>query len=99
MSEQQTGISVHTGFFPLMFLLYMFKPAIKIDGVKTQLAWGPSFVPTTAGNHDVEVYYDYLFGPTSPGRMTVDVPEGGQVSLKYTAPPIIFMDGNLTLES
>jgi hypothetical protein len=32
-------------------------------------------------------------------RMTVDVPEGGQVSLKYTAPPIIFMDGNLVLES
>ncbi len=95
MTDGQTGIHIKTGFFFLMWMLYFFKPAIEVDGEKTQLKWGKAFIPTTPGQHEVEVYYNYIFGPTSRAKMTVNVPEGGHVALTYSAPPLIFMSGNL----
>lgn len=95
MTEGQTGIDLKTGFFPLMWLLFFFSPAIEVDGEKTKLKWGKAFIPTTPGSHEVEVYYNYIFGPTSRAKMTIDVPEGGTVALKYSAPMLIFLSGNL----
>ena len=95
MTEGQTGIDLHTWFFPLMWLLFFFSPAIEVDGEVTKLKWGRAFIPTAPGSHEVEVYYNYIFGPASRATMTVDVPAGGRVALKYSAPPLIFMSGSL----
>ena len=95
MTQLQTGIDLKTGFFPLAWFLYFCSPVIEIDGEPTKLSWGSRFVPAAPGTHEVEVYYNYLFGPASRATITVEVPEQGAVQLVYSAPILVFMAGNL----
>jgi hypothetical protein len=89
-------IQVRTRFFPLAFLLVLFKPVVSIDGVANTVAWGVTSVPVTPGPHVVEAWCPYLFFRTM-GRsgINVDVPPGGAVQVVWTTAWLAFLPGKI----
>lgn len=96
-SAGTTGIEITAKFFPLAFILNFFKPVFTIDGVASKQKWRtPTFVPTAAGQHQVQVHFPYGFIKTAgKGTTTVTVAEGQVAKLVYKAPWIIFLPGKI----
>lgn len=92
-----TGIEITAKFFPLAFILNFFKPIFTIDGVASKQKWRtPTFVPTAAGQHQVQVHFPYGFiKAAGKSTTTVTVAEGQVCKLVYKAPWIIFLPGKL----
>ena len=94
----QTGISVTAKFFPLMWILYIIKPTIVIDGVETKSEWKtPTFFPTSPGAHQVGAYFPY-FIPKKAGKgsASVTVAPGQVVNVTYKAPSwVVFRKGKM----
>ena len=90
MTDNRTGLAIKSEFFILFFFSYLFvKPMVSIDGGEPQkLAWRDrSFVPTSAGRHEVKVYgKPILWFGINKTVTTVDVAEGQTVELDYTIP-------------
>ena len=92
-----SAIDVHTSFFPLAFMLLLFKPKVAINGVVyDQGSWGDIRIPVPAGRYQVEAWLPYLFFPTM-GRngATVDVPPGAVVQVRWRAPWLVFLQGKV----
>ena len=99
-SEAPTSaIDVHTSFFPLAFLLLLFKPRVAINGSEYgQVSWGDTRIPVPAGRYQVEAWVPYLFF-TTMGRngAVVDVPPGATVQVRWRAPWLVFLQGKVTV--
>jgi hypothetical protein len=81
-----TGIRVtatHKIFFIIAAILY--KPVVKVDGTAHKIGWNDgAFIATTAGSHEIEVFYKlYWVIPVAKRKTTVNVAEGSTVTLKY----------------
>jgi hypothetical protein len=91
------GIAVTTEFFPLSFILLLFKPKIAVDGHETQAPdWGRTVVPARPGQHRVHVHVPYLLPQRlGPADTVVDVYPGRLSELEYKAPVWAFSPGSL----
>ena len=91
------GIAVTTQFFPLSFMLALFKPKIVVDGHETPAAgWGRTVMPARPGPHHVHVYVPYWLPPQiGPADTSVNVYPGRLVELEYKAPVWGFSSGSL----
>ncbi|MDD9369045.1 MAG: DUF2510 domain-containing protein [Acidimicrobiales bacterium] len=78
---------LRTGFFPLAFILYLFKPRCSIDGgVEFPIQWGDNHIPVPAGRHHVRVWFPYMFiSQCGPAETLIEIPESG-MALEYKAP-------------
>jgi hypothetical protein len=94
---QPGGIAVTTEFFPLAFLMALFKPKILIDGYEVPVAgWGRTVVPVHPGQHRVHVHVPYwLPSQLGPADTLVDVYPGYLVELEYKAPVWGYSAGSL----
>jgi hypothetical protein len=95
--EGQTGIRVTASFMPLMWILYIIKPHIGVNGSDVVGAWKqPMFFPTGPGQHNVMAYFPYFF-PKQAGKGTiaVNVAPGQVVDVTYRAPWLVFLPGKM----
>ncbi len=86
---------VHTGFFPLMWLLFFVNTVITINGQRSVRPWGSSVFDLPAGDYQVSIAFNYLFGPAGPARRTVRIHPGHATRLSYSAPWLVFLDGSM----
>jgi hypothetical protein len=95
--QPSEGIAINTQFFPMSFMLLMFKPKISVDGYEAPPAgWGRSVVPARPGPHHVHVHVPYFLPPQfGPADTTVDVYPGRLTELEYKAPVWAFSGGSL----
>ncbi|VBA47392.1 hypothetical protein LAUMK13_05799 [Mycobacterium innocens] len=81
-------IALTTQYFPLAFMLALFKPTLVIDGYQVPVGgWGRAVVPARRGPHHVHVHVPYwLPSRIGPAGALLDVYPGGLVQLEYKAP-------------
>ncbi|GJP00117.1 hypothetical protein NJB18001_15220 [Mycobacterium marinum] len=91
------GIAVTTQYFPLGFMLALFKPKIFINGFQVPVAgWGRTVVPVQPGLHRVHVHVPYwLPSQIGPADTLVDVYPGQLAELEYKAPVWGYSAGSL----
>jgi hypothetical protein len=91
------GIVVNTQFFPLAWLLFFFKPKIRVDGQEAPVSgWGRTHVPARPGQHQVHVHVPYFLpSKLGPADATADVRPGQVAQLEYKAPLWSFSAGAL----
>lgn len=91
------GIAITTHFFPMAFMLALFKPLISVDGYPVPVVgWGRTVVPTPPGQHRVHVHIPYwLISQLGPADTLVEVYPGQFVELEYKAPVWGFSAGSL----
>ena len=95
--ESRTGVEVKVGFFLLAFFLYVCTPRIEIDGQVHKRYWGTHFFPLEPGQHNIRIYFLYLFLPHCGDNSIDIVVEKGKVQrVKYWMPPWMFARGSLT---
>ncbi len=92
-----TGVEITAKFFILAWVLNFFKPIFTVDGQAAKQKWRtPTFIPTSAGQHNVQVHFPYLMLKTcGKATTTVNVAPGQVVRLAYKAPWLIFLPGKL----
>ena len=89
-------IKIHSGFFPLYWMLFIFKPTISIDaGPAQKPGWGDSEYTVEPGEHTVHIRIPYIFYTLGKATETVNVGEGETVSLTYRPQYIMFLRGSL----
>jgi hypothetical protein len=99
MQQPQGGqgeLKIHTSFFILMWILYFFSTKIEINGQAVNKPWGVSSFPMPAGTHQLRVSFNYLFGPAGTAVRNVTVHAGHTTTVRYSAPWLIFLAGDLT---
>jgi hypothetical protein len=97
-SDEDTGIEVKTGFFPLAWILLLCTPRIAINGRERQRPWGTHFFPLRPGEYDVEVWFPYLWMPKcSLAARKVEVHPGETTHVGFYVWPFFFMTGSLTV--
>jgi hypothetical protein len=95
-----TGIQLTAKIFPLAFIALLFKPFVEIDGQPTRGTWSTQFIPTTAGNHSITVYWKYFgFFPSNRATMQITVPEGQTVPVRYRTSWMVFLPGKIAVET
>lgn len=97
--QQAGGLHLRTGFFPLAFILYLFKPRCSIDGgVEFPIQWGDNHIPVPAGRHHVRVWFPYMFiSQCGPAETLIEIPESG-MALEYKAPTWwVFSNGKMII--
>ncbi len=92
-----TGIEITATFIFLAFVLNFFKPVFTVDGQAMKGAWRtPTLIPTTPGEHHVQVHFPYLIlKEAGKGVTSVTVQPGQVVRLGYRAPWLVFLAGKL----
>ncbi len=94
---QSATLNIHTKYSWLAFLLAMFKPVATINGHQVQLQWGDNPIPLQPGVYDVQVHTKYLWD-IGKARIQVDNRHGGNVSVYYAAPVIVFVAGAIDFQ-
>jgi hypothetical protein len=93
-----TGVAVSAHHSPMAWTLVFTKLTVEIDGEPVVGRWRRRFVPTSPGQHRVEVYFRYVGVPRGgEGSVMVEVPEGGVVRLAYRAPNLVTSPGRLEI--
>ena len=92
-----TGIELRTKVFPLAFLLYLFPPKVSIDGgPEVKIKWGVTPIPLPPGQHQVSVWFTYLFyARCNFASLVVDVPSGQVVVVEYKSRWLVFLKGKI----
>jgi hypothetical protein len=92
-----TGIALTTKYFPLSFLLALFKPKVIIDGMEIPGSWGRSMIPLPPGQHHMHIHVPYFLFPPRIGPADVQVPvqPGQTIEVEYRAPVWAFSAGSL----
>lgn len=79
-------ILLDTSFFPLQFVLFLFKPAITINGqVFPAAKWGTNVIDLPPGQYHVQVHTNYLW-QYGNAVATIPVNVGQSVNAFYRAP-------------
>lgn len=89
-------LRVHTDFFFLMWVLFLVSTRIEINGQATNRPWGWSSFPLVAGTYEIRISFNYIFGPQGTAVRNVNIYPGHVTTLRYSAPFIIFMSGDLS---
>jgi hypothetical protein len=79
-------IVLDMSFFPLQFLLFLFKTGIVINGKPFKTAnWGKNVIDVPPGYYSIQTYTDFLwqFGHTTA---TIPVNAGRQIDVYYRSP-------------
>jgi hypothetical protein len=93
---EQGTIKIHSSFFFLQFVFFIFKPTISIDsGEPTKPGWGESTHSVAPGQHTVHVEIPYLFTKVGKATETVNVGADETVAMTYRPPIVVFMKGKL----
>ncbi len=95
--QPSEGIAVTTQYFPLGFMLALFKPKILVDGYEMPPAgWGRTVLPARPGRHHVHVHVPYWLPPRiGPADAVVEVYPGRVAELEYKAPVWGYSRGSL----
>ena len=98
--EEETGIEINLGFFPLAFFLYFCTPRVEINDRIRKKAWGKHFIPLKPGRYTLSIYFPYVF-MSECGLNTVDFRlRPGEVKIvTYYMPPLVFMAGSLKVRA
>jgi hypothetical protein len=93
---EQGTIKIHSSFFFLQWVFFIFKPTISIDnGEPIKQPWGDSTHSVAPGQHTVHVEIPYLFTKVAKATQTVNVAANETVALTYRPPLVVFMKGKL----
>ncbi len=96
--DHPTGsIKLNTSFNRSMLFLSFVNPRLEVNDEPIALhGWGDSDSTVDAGPVKVAVYFPYLMlRRAATATLIVDVPEQGEVSLRYRAPLLVFLKGHL----
>jgi hypothetical protein len=91
------GIALTAKFFPLAFILLLFKPFLTINGQQYQVPWSQrTLIQLPPGQYNVHVHTPYL-GLFNIGKadLAVNVGGGQPIELEYRAPLFMFSPGSL----
>ena len=93
------ALDIKTSYFPLLFLLGIFKTLVIIDGQDMgPIPWGTHRFPVTPGQHTVKLSARYLFYTNMmANETTVMVGSGQAVGVSYKAPWLVFLKGKITV--
>jgi len=88
---------VNTRFFPLMFLLFLVRPHIEIDGKVHESEWGRNRFKVTPGRHKISVYYPYFFIPRcGENSIVVDIKANETAMIDYHIwCPLVLVRGSI----
>jgi hypothetical protein len=90
------GIEVTGRHNPLAWILYLVPLEVEIDGQAQSGSWGTRFTAVPPGQHQVSVYFPYLFRRRCcEGSATVTVSPGQVARVGYRAPLFVFSPGKL----
>jgi hypothetical protein len=93
---EQGTIKIHSSFFIVYWMLFIFKPVISIDGGPGQKpGWGDSTHPVAPGSHTVNIKIPYIFYTIGKATETVNVTAGETVTLTYRPQYLMFLRGKL----
>jgi hypothetical protein len=96
--DDETGIEVSTGFFPLAWILLFCTPRIAIDDRVRKRPWGTYFFPVAPGRHDVEIWFPYLFSQQcGKNSQRVDVEAGATTRVSFFMWPLMFLSGSMNV--
>lgn len=94
---EQGTIKIHSSFFFLQFVFFLFTPTISIDGGEpTKQGWGESTHSVAPGQHTVHIEIPYIFTKVGKATETVNVAANETVAMSYRPPLLVFMKGKLT---
>ncbi len=95
----KTGIYIKTKFFPLAFFLFFVTPCIEIDGKQYRRKWGRSFFEIPAGQHNIKVFFPYIFmRECGANQITLSIEDGEEKHILYKAPLILFFKGKIKIK-
>ena len=93
-----TGLQVRTEFFALSFFLFFCHPIIVLDGQAHKTNWGTHFFPLPPGQHNVKIFFPYMWmSECGASSATVLVQPGQVTRINYFMPPFIYASGSLKL--
>ena len=91
-------VEIDLGFFPLMWILFLVKPWLAVNGAAERKTWGTHHLTLPPGQTRFEAWYPYIFrSRTSPGWAIVDLEPRGVYKLKYRPAWLVFLDGKMTI--
>ncbi len=93
-------LEVTTSFYALAFILGLFRPKLAVNGQEYgPISWGATPVPVPPGRYLVEAWVPYLFITRMGHRsVTVDVPPGSVVRVRWRAPWLVFLAGKIEVD-
>lgn len=99
-SNLSAAVDVRMKFFPLAFLLLLFKPQLQVDGAPpVAMSWGTARVPLAPGRHQLRAYVPYLFFRTmGDASCVIDIAAGQTMQATWSAPWLAFLPGKWRLE-
>lgn len=90
------GVEVTGRHNPLALFLYLVPLKVEVDGQAESGSWGARFIAVPPGQHQVTVYFPYLFKPRCcEGSASVTVSPGQVTRVGYRAPMFMFSPGKL----
>ena len=92
----QTGIHLQIRFFPLAFFLFFCTPTIEINGKKSKIKWGKSFMSIPPGNHVVRVFFRYFWMPEcGANQVEFSLKDKQQKKVSFYMPPWMLAKGSM----
>lgn len=88
-------LQLETTFFPLMWVLYLVSTVVELNGQRVKRPWGRSSWQLAPGPYVLRVGFNYIFGPMGWGQRQIMIYPGQTTALRYSAPAIIFLSGEL----
>jgi hypothetical protein len=89
-------LEVKTEFFFMLWILFFVSTGIEVNGQRHRRPWGVTTLELPPGNHQVKIYFNYLFGPAGVSIRNVTVHPGHITRLRYSAPWLVFLSGSVT---
>jgi hypothetical protein len=94
---KQTGVSIVPEFHLNQFLLRTMKISVKIDRRVSIFPWGPAFVETRPGHHEVEIGIRSWGRVAGKNHISIDIDRGKTVSLVYRTRWWAFLPGTISM--
>ncbi len=89
-------VEIDLGFFPLMWMLYLVRPRLSVDGSVEKRSWNKHTLTLPAGRHEIEAWFPFLFpGKVCCGSISLHLVAGKSYRLRYR-PGWLLMSGTLT---
>lgn len=87
-------LSIHTGFFPLAWILFLTGPLIVIDGIEVGRNWGDQVIELGPGVHTIHIHTRYLWAIGNADQQFQIAP-GQRLSASYNTPFWAFSKGTI----
>jgi len=92
-------LEVHLSFLFLQWLLYFVSPRVALNGNVQLRAWGPNVFHMPPGQHQLDVFFPWLFqSRCGLASQVITIHPGYVTSVRYTAPFFTFMPGTLWVD-